>query len=95
MVFFADIWMWSENEKTEDNMLLGQILLREGKCSESDIMVAHTKQMVGEKKMIGEILVDLGIIESDDLTMALIKQRKALIGAKSLLLANKLRRRMN
>ena len=73
-------------------MLLGQILLREGKCSKGDINIAHSRQMVGDGKMIGEILVDLGIIEANDLTRALIKQRKALIAAKSFLLANKLRK---
>ncbi len=74
-------------------MLLGQILLREGKCSEGDIMAAMTRQTTGDGRTIGDILVEMGTIRPDDLTIALVKKRKTLIAAKGLLLANKLGRR--
>ena len=72
-------------------MLLGQILVREGLCTRTDIRIAHGRQMIGDDKMLGEILLDLGIISAEDLSKALIKQRKAMIGATRLLMANRLR----
>lgn len=73
-------------------MLLGQILVREGFCTRRDIKIAHSKQMIGTDKMLGEILLELEIISPEQLTKALIKQRKAMIGASRLLMANRLRK---
>ncbi len=72
-------------------MLLGQILVREGFCTRTDIRIAHSRQMIGNDKMLGEILLELEIINPEQLTKALIKQKKAMIGTSRLLMANRLR----
>lgn len=69
-------------------MLLGQILVREGYCNQADIQTAHSRQLVGDDRMLGEILLELEIISPENLTKALIKQRKAMINAGRLLMAN-------
>ena len=72
-------------------MLLGHVLLKEGLCTKVDIRIAHNRQMMGDDRMLGEILVDLDIISRTDLTRALVKQRKAAISSRKLLYANRLR----
>ena len=72
-------------------MLLGKILIRDGICKVDDIRTAHSEQMRGDNRMIGEILVDLGIIDKRELRTALIKQRKTMIAARKLLLSNRMR----
>jgi len=56
-------------------MLLGQILISKGLCTEVDILNALDKQRAGDKRPIGEILVEMGVISEAELAMALKMQQ--------------------
>ncbi len=60
-------------------MLLGQILKREGYCTESDIMEALSRQQRGEERRIGDILVSEGTITEEQLKKALEIQKSGAI----------------
>ena len=57
-------------------MLIGQILISEGFCTEIDILNALDKQRAGDKRPIGEILVEMGIISEAELAMVLRLQKE-------------------
>ncbi len=52
-------------------MLLGQILIKEGFCSEKEILVALDRQREGDDRFLGEILIEESIITNDQLRKAL------------------------
>ena len=52
-------------------MLLGQILVKKGFCSEKDILSALDKQRAGDKRFLGEILIEEGTITNEQLKESL------------------------
>jgi len=56
-------------------MLLGEIMRNEGFCTEKDILTALDAQRKGDKRRIGEILLDKGVISGTQLEKALEFQR--------------------
>lgn len=52
-------------------MLLGQILIHQGFCTEKDILEALDAQATGDKRRIGEILLEKGKLTRDQLKTAL------------------------
>ncbi len=52
-------------------MLLGQILVKEGFCFEKDILLALDKQRAGDKRFLGEILLEDGAITNEQLKESL------------------------
>ena len=55
-------------------MLLGQILIKEGFCTEKDILAALDKQHAGDERFLGEILIEDGAISEKQLKSALQMQ---------------------
>ena len=57
-------------------MLLGQILISEGFCTEKDILEAlDAQKSAGDKRRIGEILLSNGTITDEQLNKVLAIQR--------------------
>ncbi|GEM_PF-1949236 len=52
-------------------MLLGQILIKEGFCTDKDILAALDKQQHGDSRFIGEILISDNVITENQLKRAL------------------------
>jgi hypothetical protein len=57
-------------------MLLGEILIMEGLCTEGDVLEALSAQNAGESAKIGEILLRRGILSLEDLEQALFIQSR-------------------
>lgn len=57
-------------------MLLGQILIREGFCTEQYLLQALDAQRAGDKRRIGEILLTTGKIQNNHLKKALSIQHE-------------------
>ncbi|RKZ28887.1 hypothetical protein DRQ36_09775 [bacterium] len=58
-------------------ILLGEILRKEKYCTGDDILIALGKQIAGDRRKIGEILVDMGAITGEQLDDALKIQLKS------------------
>lgn len=52
-------------------MLLGQILIKEGFCTEKDVLSALDKQSHGDSRFVGEILIADCVITEKQLKKAL------------------------
>jgi len=63
----------------EGVMLVGAILVREEICSYDDIFQALQMQAAGDKRLLGEILIDMGCITDEQLQYVLAVQRGDMI----------------
>jgi len=52
-------------------MLLGKILRQQGLCSDTDLLDALDKQRTGDNRNVGEILIDMKILNKEQLGQAL------------------------
>lgn len=57
-------------------MLLGEILRKEGFCTDKEILAALDMQVKGDSRRIGEILLEKSAISDDQLKKALEIQRR-------------------
>ncbi len=55
-------------------MLIGQILILEGFCAKTDISSALNKQLSGDNRFIGQILISQGCLKEPQLEIALAIQ---------------------
>jgi len=65
-----------EAERKRHRELLGQILTQSGFCSPKDILEGLNRQTNGDARLIGEILIEMKVIDRAQLETALEKQKE-------------------
>ena len=57
------------------DVLIGQILVKDGVCSRNQVNFAEELKMQGDGRKIGQLLIEMGAVSKRQLSLALAKQR--------------------